>query len=268
MSSIPIELRKWERPRLIKQSWLRFVVIVAVLLYLYASISTIQVNWGRIAMGLQRSQSLFADFLRPAFAQRWNDIQTGVLESLTMALVSTVLGIILAFPIAFGAAENIAPRPVYLFFRALISILRSFQEIIIAILFVVMFGFGPLAGMLTLSTASIGFIGKLLAEEIESMDRHQVEAIQSTGASWAQVMVYSVWPQIRQRFIGLGMYRFDINFRESAVIGVVGAGGIGATLTTAFDRYEFGLASAVLIVIVGIVLLTEMISGSVRKRLQ
>lgn len=268
MSSVPYDQRVWQRPRWIKQPWLRVVTAMVVLVYLYLAISTIEVNWGRVSMGLQRSAALFADFLRPTFAARWGDIQQGVLESLTMALTSTVLGVVLALPVAFGAAANIAPKPVYLLFRAVISVLRSFQEVIIAILFVVMFGFGPLAGMLTLSTASIGFLAKLLAEEIESLDAKQLEAIRATGASWPQIMLYAVWPQIKPRFVGLSMYRFDINFRESAVIGVVGAGGIGATLTTAFDRYEFSLAAAVLIVIIGIVLVTEVASGVVRRRIQ
>ena len=105
-----------------------------------------------------------------------------------------------------------------------------------AILLVAIFGFGPLAGFLTLSFATIGFLSKLLAEDIESMDRVQAEAIRATGSSWLQWINYGVQPQVMPRLIGLSMYRIDINFRESAILGLVGAGGIGATLNTAFDR--------------------------------
>ena len=100
-----------------------------------------------------------------------------------------------------------------------------------------LFGFGPFAGFVTLSFATIGFYGKLLAEDIEDMDPVQAEAVRATGAGWFQWLNYAVQPQVLPRMIGLGLYRLDINFRESAVVGIVGAGGIGATLNTAFDRY-------------------------------
>jgi len=114
---------------------------------------------------------------------------------------------------------------------------------------VAIFGFGPLAGFITLSFATIGFLSKLLAEDIESMDKAQAEAVKATGASWLQWINYAVQPQVMPRLIGLSMYRLDINFRESAVLGLVGAGGIGATLNTAFDRYEFDTAAAIIITI-------------------
>ena len=113
--------------------------------------------------------------------------------------------------------------------------------------------------------ATVGFYGKLLAEDIEDMDPVQAEAIKATGASWFQWLNYSVQPQVMPRMIGLGLYRFDINFRESAIVGIVGGGGIGATLTTAFDRYEFSSAAAILLVIIAIVMIVEYTSGFVRK---
>jgi phosphonate transport system permease protein len=152
--------------------------------------------------------------------------------------------------------------------RAVIALSRTFQEVIIAILFVKMFGFGPLAGMVTLVVATVGFMAKLLAESIEGADRAQIEAIRATGGSWWQLINYGVQPQVMPRFIGLSVYRLDINFRESAVIGIVGAGGIGATLNTAFDRYEFDTAAAILLVIIAIVMAAEYSSGHVRRRFQ
>ena len=139
---------------------------------------------------------------------------------------------------------------------------------IVAILFVKMFGFGPLAGMITLVVATVGFMAKLLAEDSEGTDPSQLEAIRATGGSWWQLISYGVQPQIMPRFIGLSVYRLDINFRESAVIGIVGAGGIGATLNTAFDRYEFDTAAAILLVIIVIVMAAEYSSGHVRRRFQ
>ena len=172
-------------------------------------------------------------------------------------MVSTVIGIAMSIPVGIGAANNIAPAPVYYFCRAILSVSRSFQEIILAIFFVKLFGFGPFAGFVTLSFATIGFYGKLLAEDIEDMDPAQAEAVRATGASWLQWINYGVQPQVMPRMIGLGLYRFDINFRESAVVGIVGGGGIGATLNTAFDRYEFNSAAAILLIIIAIVMLVR-----------
>ncbi len=152
--------------------------------------------------------------------------------------------------------------------RAIIAFARVFQEIIIAIFFVAMFGFGPLAGFLTLSLSTIGFLAKLLADDIEEADPAQVEAIRATGAGWWQLIDYAIASQVMPRLIGLSMYRFDINFRESAVVGIVGAGGIGATLNTALDRYEFDSAGAILILIIVIVMACEYVSSIIRRRIQ
>lgn len=260
--------RSWSPPPLVRNRWLRRLLAVGVPLYLLAALGTIEVRWARVAEGLERGAAFVAAFARPDFLSRWTDIREGLLESLTMALVSTAAGIALSVPIGLGAARNVAPLPVYLLCRAVIALSRTFQEVIIAILFVKMFGFGPLAGAVTLAFATIGFLGKLLAEDIEEIDPGQAEAVRATGASWLQLINYGVQPQVMPRLAGLSLYRLDINFRESAVLGIVGAGGIGATLNTAFDRYEFDTAAAVLLTIIAIVMATEYLSGLVRARVQ
>jgi phosphonate transport system permease protein len=179
-----------------------------------------------------------------------------------------VVGVALSIPIGLGAARNLAPLPVYLVCRAVVALSRTFPEVILAIFFVKVFGFGPFAGFLALSIATIGFYGKLLAEDIESMDPVQAEAIKSVGAGWLQWLNYSVQPQVMPRMIGLGIYRLDINFRESAVVGIVGGGGIGATLLTSFDRYEFDSAAAILLIIIAIVMGLEYTSGYIRRWVQ
>ena len=158
-----------------------------------------------------------------------------------------------------------SPTPVYLFCRGVITISRTFQEIIIAILFVTMFGFGPLAGVMTLAFATLGFTAKLLAEDIEDVRKDALEAVKATGAGWLQWVNYAVQPQVMPRLIGLSMYRLDINFRESAVIGIVGAGGIGATLNTSINRYDYDTSAAILILIIIIVLFSEYLSGHIRR---
>jgi phosphonate transport system permease protein len=182
-----------------------------------------------------------------------------------MSFAATFIGILISLPVGLGAARNIAVKPVYYFCRAVITVARSLQEIILAIIFVAMFGFGPFAGLVTLSFATVGFFAKLLAEDIEAMDPVQAEGVKATGASWLQWINYGVQPQVMPRVIGLSLYRLDINFRESAVIGIVGGGGIGATLNTAFDRYEFDTAAAILIIIIAVVMIAEYSSGIIRR---
>ena len=259
----------WKRPPVFFQNAaLRYAMWVLVLVWFVLALNTIEVNWTRVAEGLDRGWRFIKGFLTPDFTTRWRDISTGLVESLTMTLTSTVVGVILSIPIGIGAARNVAPKAIYYVCRSIIAVSRSLQEIIIAILFVAMFGFGPFAGFLTLSFATIGFMSKLLAEDIEDIDESQTEAIRSTGASWFQLINYAVQPQVMPRLIGLSLYRLDINFRESAVIGIVGAGGIGATLNTAIDRYEFDSAGAILLIIIFIVMITEYSSGYVRRWVQ
>ena len=270
MAKDTIPKRTWSMPPLIKNPTIRWIVIIAIIAYAIMAFFTIKggINPVRIKQGWPRTVRLITNFVQPDFFTRIKDIRIGVLESITMTVVSTFVGVILAIPFSLGAARNIAPRPVYLFSRTFIILSRTFPEIVVALLFVVMVGFGPLAGAITLMLATIGFIAKLMAEDIEDIDESQVEAIKATGASWPQMVVYSIIPQVLPRFIGLTAYRLDINFRQSAILGIVGAGGIGAVLKTSMSRYDFDTTGAILAIIIAIVLVLELISGYIRKRVQ
>ncbi|TCO72086.1 phosphonate ABC transporter, permease protein PhnE [Rhodovulum euryhalinum] len=258
----------WKKPPFIKRAWLRWTLLAGFAAYLVAAVSTVPVNWARVYEGLDRGAAFVMAFTSPDFISRGGDIWSGMVESIVMTVAASVVGIAISIPIGLGAARNIAPLPVYLICRGIVAISRALQEIIVAILLVAIFGFGPLAGFLTLSFATIGFLSKLLAEDIEAMDRAQAEAIRASGARWLQWINYGVQPQVMPRLIGLSMYRLDINFRESAILGLVGAGGIGATLNTAFDRYEYDTAAAILILIIVIVMALEYLSGVIRARVQ
>ena len=202
---------------MIRNRALRRTICAGALIYLALAVTSLDVNWLRVYEGLDRGWRFVQGFLLPDFASRWSDIAIGMQESLTMTVTSTVVGVLISVPIGIGAARNLAPPPVYLLCRGVIALSRSFQEIIIAILFVAMFGFGPFAGFLTLSFATIGFLSKLLAEDIEDVDESQAEAIRATGAGWWQLVNYAIQPQVMPRLMGLSFYRLDINFRESAV---------------------------------------------------
>lgn len=165
------------------------------------------------------------------------------------------------------AAKNLSPLPIYLLGRGIIIVARSFHPVIVAIIFVKAVGFGPLAGVLTLIVYSVGFVAKMLAERIEEIDWGQVEAMRAVGAGYLSTVFYGVFPQIMPRQIGLSIYQLDSNLRASAVVGIVGAGGIGSTLANAFGRYDYDFALAITLVIVGAILLSEAISGQIRKRI-
>jgi len=258
----------WRRPPFIPGAMARWLVCGGALLYLILAVGSVGVDWARLTEGVERAARLFAGFLEPNFTDRFDDIVLGMQESLTMTVTSTVVGILLSIPIGVGAARNLAPMPVYLVCRTVIAVSRTFQEVIVAIFFVAMVGFGPLAGFITLAFGTIGFMSKLLAEDIEDIDEAQTEAIRATGASWGQLVNYAVQPQVMPRLLGLCLYRVDINFRESAVVGIVGAGGIGATLNTALDRYEYDSAAAILLLIIAIVMFAEYSSSVIRRKIQ
>lgn len=260
--------RSWRPPPLIADRRLRILLTLGAALYLIAALGSVEVNWARAIDGLERGGRFVAGFLQPNFTSRGDEILAGFIESLTMTATSTFFGVLLSIPFGIGAARNIAPAWIYFAARGFISASRSLQEIIVAILLVAMVGFGPLAGFITLTFATIGFLAKLIAEDIEDIDPGPVEAVRATGAGFWQVLAYGVLPQVTPRLIGLSLYRLDINFRESAVIGIVGAGGIGATLNTSIDRYEFDSAAAILLLIIGIVILSEYLSGFIRARVK
>lgn len=258
---------RWRPPSVWPRPWMRPAAWLAVTAFLVWNALSLEVRPERIARGLARLGTVATRAFPPDFS-RGGLLLAGVLESVEIATLSTVFGVLVGVPVAVLAARNVVPLPVYASGRGAITLGRTFHELIVGILFVKAVGFGPLAGVLTLTLNSVGFFSKLLAEEIERIDRGQIEAIRATGASRAQVLLYGVLPQVLPRVIGLGVYQWDIHLRQSTIIGIVGAGGIGATLYNAFARYDFDFALAILLVIVAIVIVGEAASAAARARAQ
>ncbi|MCX2721409.1 phosphonate ABC transporter, permease protein PhnE [Roseibium salinum] len=256
----------WRKQPFIANPVLRYGLYAAALVYLLTTVATLPIDWERMAQGVVRAGRIFGGAFPPSF-ERSGLLIDGFMESLKIAILSTVGGLLLSVPIAFMAARNIAPLPIYYLGRATIILARSFHPVIVAIIFVKAVGFGPFAGVLTLIVYSVGFVAKLLAERIEEIDPGPVEAMKAAGASFLPTLFYAVFPQIMQRQIGLGIYQLDSNLRASAVVGIVGAGGIGSTLANAFGRYDYDFALAITMVIVGVILISEAISGTIRKRI-
>jgi phosphonate transport system permease protein len=188
----------------------------------------------------------------------------GIAESLEIAVLASVLGIIIALPIGLLGARNMMPTWVSWPARAIVALCRALHPVIVAILFVKAVGFGALAGILALTVASVGFIGKLFTEAIEEISLKQVEAVRATGASFANVIIFGVLPQVFARFIGFATYQFDSNLRNSTMVGIVGAGGVGGTLFSAFQRFDYDFVSAILLTLIAIIMLGEILAGFVR----
>ena len=166
------------------------------------------------------------------------------------------------------AARNMMPNVISIPVRVFIALCRTFHPVIIAILFVKAVGFGALAGILTLTVASIGFVAKLFAEAIEEISFKQVEAIRATGAGFISTILFGVIPQVFSRFIGFSIYQLDSNLRNSTMVGIVGAGGLGGTLFSAFQRFDYDFVTAILLAIIALILVGEALSNLVRRIFQ
>ena len=243
--------------------WSR-VASVALLAYIVYACAQLEISWERVLIGMDNADRFFSRLFPPNF-ERWELLVKGLLESLEIAVLASTLGIVLALPIGLFAARNLMPPWVTWPARALIVMARSFHPVIVAILFVKAVGFGALAGILALTVASIGFIGKLFTEAIEEISDKQVEAVRATGSPFASVLSFGVLPQVFSRFIGFSTYQLDSNLRNSTMVGIVGAGGIGGTLFSAFQRFDYDFVCAILIALISLIMAGEIIAGGVRR---
>lgn len=188
-----------------------------------------------------------------------------LIETIHIAALGTLGALVFSIPVALLAAENTTPNAATFWLgKLIVTVSRSVNTIIWALIFVVMFGSGPLAGAVAIVFRSVGFLGKLLGEEIEEIDFGQVEAVRASGASSAQVLLYGILPQVKPALVGLSIYRWDINIRDSTVLGFVGAGGIGVQLFRAVNAFAWQSVAMVLIVILVVVVLTESLSAYTR----
>ncbi len=241
--------------------------LVALVAYTLYAASTLDFTWGRLWIGFGEAGHFIGRMFPPNFA-RWELLVEGMLESIQIAVLASAVGIALSLPVGLLAARNLAPLWVTAPVRGFIAVCRSLHYVIVAILFVKAVGFGALAGTLALTVATVGFVSKLFAEAVEEISMKQVEAIRATGAGTFAVLAYGVLPQVASRFLGFCLYQLDANLRNSALVGIVGAGGIGGTLFAAFRRFDYDFVCAILLCIIALILVAEFVSGYVRRALQ
>ena len=244
--------------------WAAWLAGAAVFAYCFQLISD-KTIWAFVLDAPAQAGDLAVRMVPPDWAfitQLWRPIW----DTINIATLGTAIGIVIAVPVAYCAARNTTPsvafvRPVALF---IVVSSRSINSLIWALMLVTIVGPGVFAGIIAIGLRSIGFCAKLLYEAIEEIDESQVEAVRATGASGAQITAYGIVPQVLPAFAGISVFRWDINIRESTVLGLVGAGGIGLELNGAITTLAWTQVSLILLVIIATVIVSEWVSAKVR----
>ena len=267
MTGAALDVRTWRRftPA---QRIARFAVYLAMVTAIAGSLQTVEV----IPEFLLDAPEQMADLLKRmwpvAFSYYPKGVHEALVETLHMATLGTLFAVVMAFPVGIMAARNITPsRTLNYTARLLLVASRSVNSLVWALLFVAVFGPGALAGTFAIAFRSIGFIGKLVGDAIEEVNVGTIEALQAVGAPWFSVLTKGYWPQIQPAFWSVVLFRWDINVRESAVLGLVGAGGIGMALDTAMNLFQWDRVAMVLVAIFAVVVVAEIVVTAIRKRI-
>lgn len=246
----------------------RFALYFGIVLACVISLRTVQI----IPEFLYDAPEQAADLLRRMWPIEWSYYPKGVhealVETLHIATLGTILAILMALPVGLLAANNITPVAWLNYVAKLILVSsRSVNSLVWALLFVAIFGPGALAGTMAIAFRSIGFVGKLFGEALEETRPGPVEALRAVGAPWPTIFIKGYWPQVEPAFWAIALFRWDISVRESAVLGLVGAGGIGMAIDTAMNLFQWERVALMLAAIFGVVVVAEIVVTQIRKRI-
>jgi phosphonate transport system permease protein len=245
----------------------RLTVYLLVVAAIVVSAQTVEVIPEFLYDAPDQMADLFARMWPVAWSHYPGTVHDALMETLHIAAVGTLLSLLLALPVGVLAARNLVPfMPLNLAARFVLVSSRSVNSLVWALLFVGIFGPGALAGTLAIAFRSIGFVGKLFGEALEEAHPGPIEALAAAGAPWTSRMTYGFWPQVKPAFWSIALFRFDINVRESAVLGLVGAGGIGMALDAALNLFQWDRVALILVAILAVVVLTEVAVTFVRQR--
>lgn len=261
----PADRARMERAFSIPRTRFLIGIPVALVILLWSAggvgFDFLKLGEGAVNMGEFLSRLFPPDF------SKLGTILALLLETLQMAIVGTVLGALLSLFVAFAAASNISPKWLYYPARWVMNVIRSVPDLVFALMFVSAVGLGPFAGILAMTLGSLGSIGKVFAEAMESVDRGPLVAMEAVGASRRQVIQYGVLPQAAPLLVSYTLLLFEGNVRGATILGLVGAGGIGLELTTAMRMYDYGHLSAIIICIIVLVTAIDQGSALIRRRI-
>jgi len=242
------------------------IAILVIALYVWTFIG-IDIDWAR---AIERSINNFQRVIPRLFSPDWaaiGEVTLSIIETLFIAFAGSLMAAILSVPLAFLAAKNMMGRYLSIGGKWLLSAVRAFPDLILAILFVVAVGPNAFAGVLAIAIGSTGMLGKMFSEIIESIDMDVVEAMQANGANRIQVLFYAVIPQIIPEFLSYAIYRFEVNVRASSILGIVGAGGIGTMIIFASSNRNWNEMGMILLAIIVVVTIIDLASARIRKKI-
>lgn len=259
-----------ERPEAPRgKRWTRWAVFIVLVVPAIWSAMGLDISLERILGAPADMWNIAKEMVPPDFSREQVLERTlpKVMESLYIAWIGTMIGASVSFLLSFMAAKNLSPRWLTFIIRNLFNAIRAFPELLLAFIFLPIFGLGAWTGTLAIGLHSIGTLGKLSSEVIEGIDPGPLEAIDSAGGRWPEVMRFGVLPQVLPTIVAYWLYRFEINLRVSAFLGVIGAGGVGAELVSQLRFRNFAAAGTVLLVTIVVVLIIDGISSAIRRRI-
>ena len=245
--------------------YVRYVLIALLVAWSVEAIVVGDTDWSRIsASGVATAAGRFLAFDASILLSLWEP----ALETVLMATLATLLGALMAIPVAWLGANNISPlgRLTYYFGRVLMTLSRSVHEVVWGLVFVAAVGLGALAGVLAMAVRSIGFISKTVAEAIEDVNKGPVEAMRAVGANRFQVLMFGIVPQVLPVIVGNVIFEWDVNIRRSTIMGLVGAGGLGLALHRQMASYNYGGIATVIFVILLMIVFGELFSAWARRK--
>lgn len=246
----------------------RFTVFLCAGILLAWSFRSVEIIPEFVADAPNQMADLFKRMWPIDFAHYRLGVHDVLIDTLHIATLGTLLTLILALPVGVMAARNVCKVPVLNWLATFILVsTRTINSLVWALLFVAMFGPGTVAGVVTIAVRSIGFVGKLFGEALEEARPGPIEALRAAGAPWMSVFLKGYWPQVSPAFWSISLFRWDINVRESSVIGLVGAGGIGLALDEALNLFQWTRVSLVLVCIFAVVIIAELLVTQIRKRI-
>ena len=221
--------------------------------------------------GLEVAKNIISGIFHPSgkllFTLGTNGVPYLLLETFCIAFLGTIVGAVISLPLSFVSASNLVPRPIALIGRVIIAAIRTIPAFVYGLMFIRVTGPGPFAGLLTMSLCSIGMVSKMFIESIEDLDKRILESLDAAGCTTFEKIRYGILPQLTADFTSTIIYRFDMNLRDATVLGLVGAGGIGAPLIFAMSSYRWNEVGAILLGLIVLVLIIEWISSGIRIKL-